>query len=46
MIALVIPAAAVATGSASIPPPMDVPTINKIPPINLELATSPPMINN
>jgi hypothetical protein len=30
------PVAALATGKASIPPPIDVPTIKRIPPINLE----------
>ena len=35
----VIPAAAVDTGNASIPPPMDVPTISNIPPMSLELGT-------
>lgn len=36
---LVIPAAAVDTGKANIPPPIDVPTMSKIPPKSLELAT-------
>ena len=40
----VIPAAAVDTGSASIPPPIDVPTISKIPPMSLEFATRPPFV--
>jgi hypothetical protein len=33
------PAWAVETGSASIPPPIEVPTINSIPPINLDFCT-------
>jgi len=33
------PTSAVETGSASIPPPMEVPTISNIPPINFELNT-------
>ena len=41
-----IPEAAVATGRASIPPPIEVPTINKIPPINFELGTTHPLYKN
>jgi hypothetical protein len=33
------PTSAVDTGSANIPPPMEVPTISKSPPINLDFCT-------
>ncbi|CZR34041.1 Uncharacterised protein [Legionella pneumophila] len=36
---LVNPTSAVETGSASIPPPIEVPTMSNIPPINFELIT-------
>jgi hypothetical protein len=35
------PVAAFATGRASIPPPIEVPTIKRIPPINLECINKP-----
>lgn len=37
---LVKPTSAVDTGRASMPPPMEVPTISNIPPINFELHTT------
>lgn len=40
MIELEMPAAAVDTGRANIPPPIDVPTISNIPPISFEFATT------
>lgn len=34
------PTSAVETGKASIPPPIDVPTISNMPPINFEFTTN------
>lgn len=36
---LVKPTSAVETGKASIPPPIEVPTISRMPPINFEFST-------